>query len=240
MSSPTLALGRVLFRWRSFTPVPVIILIAFLLWRSRGIATPWDTALFAAGTLVALAGQVFRFYTLSWVSDGTSGQDDVLEAKQLNTRGPYAHVRNPLYVGNLLICVGLMIAARDPLAALVGLAFFFGEYFFIIRAEEDFLRQQFGERYEQFLKDVPRWVPRLTPAYGGKLREGTLDWKRGLKKEHNPFTAWSLGIVALIAWEQLARGATFQSLWPLAAIAAVIVAFFLAVKTWKRGWLSKR
>ncbi len=238
MSSATLRLGRALFRYRSVTPLPVIAAVAFLLWRSRGIADP--TPFLAAGFCVALLGQVLRFYTLSWVQDGTSGQDDVLEAKQLNTRGPYARVRNPLYVGNLLICAGLMIAAHDVWAALVGLAFFFGEYFFIIRAEEDFLRSQFGEKYEQYLRDVPRWVPRLTPAYGGKLRDGSLDWRRGLKKEHNPFTAWSLGLVALSAWDLLARGVPVQALWAHAVVAGAVLALFLAIKAWKRKWLAAR
>lgn len=239
-ASSTLKLGRALFRFRSFTPVPVIALIAFLLYRSRGHDTPYAIALTLAGALTSLAGQALRFYTLGMVTDGTSGQGDALEAKALNTQGPYAHVRNPLYVGNLLICLGLMLAAREPLAALVGLAFFFGEYFFIIRAEEDFLRAQFGERYAQYTRDVPRWVPRLSPAYGGKLRDGTFDWRRALKKEHNPFAAWTLGLLALLAWEQLARGAAFQSLWAHAALASGIVLFFLAVKTWKRRWLSGR
>ncbi len=235
--SATAKLGTTLFRWRSLTPIPVLLLIAWLLYRSRGHETP--LALVAAGVLVSLLGQALRFYTLGLVQDGTSGQDDVLEAKALNTRGPYARVRNPLYVGNLLICVGLMLTANDLLAAAVGLAFFFGEYFFIIRAEEDFLRAQHGERYEQYLREVPRWVPRLNPAYPGRLGD-RFDWRRALKKEHNPFTAWSLGILALLAWERLARGAAFQSLWPFAAIAAGILVFFAAVKTWKRGWLSGR
>jgi len=229
-------LGKTLFRWRSLTPIPVIAVIAFLLYRSRAQQTP--LALIAAGVLISLAGQVLRFYTLGQAQDGTSGQDDVLEARALNTRGPYARVRNPLYLGNLFICAGLMLAARDPLAAAVGLAFFFGEYFFIIRAEEDFLRRQHGERYEQYLRDVPRWVPRLTPAYPGRLND-RFDWRRALKKEHNPFTAWSLGFLALLAWERLALGAAFQSQWPFAAVAAGILVFFVAVKTWKRGWLSK-
>ncbi|MBK7862871.1 MAG: isoprenylcysteine carboxylmethyltransferase family protein [Archangiaceae bacterium] len=215
----------------------MLALIAFLLYRSRG--TGISPALLLAGALTALIGQALRFYTLSWVEDGTSGQDDVLEAKHLNTRGPYARVRNPLYVGNLFICAGLMIAAHDLWAALLGLAFFFGEYFFIIRAEEAFLTGQFGDRYRQYQRDVPRWVPRLTPAYPGRLRDGTLDWRRALKKEHNPFTAWALGLVALSAWEQLARGATFQSLWVHAAIAVALLLFFAAVKTWKRGWLLR-
>ncbi|MBL8951802.1 MAG: isoprenylcysteine carboxylmethyltransferase family protein [Myxococcaceae bacterium] len=235
-STSTSTIGRTLFRWRSLTPIPVIVLIAYLLYRSRGHDTP--LALLIAGALTSLAGQLLRFYTLAQARDGTSGQDDVLEARALNTRGPYAHVRNPLYVGNLLICAGLMLGANDVLAAAVGLTFFFGEYFFIIRAEEAFLRGQHGAQYEQYLRDVPRWVPRFTAAYPGRLND-RFDWRRALKKEHNPFTAWSLGFIALIAWERLARGAAFQSLWPLAALAAAVLVFFAAVKTWKRGWLSK-
>jgi protein-S-isoprenylcysteine O-methyltransferase Ste14 len=236
VSTATLKLGRALFRYRSVTPVPVLALIAFLLYRSRAFEASSLWLVF--GGAVALCGQALRFYTLSWVQDGTSGQDDELEAKALNTRGPYAYVRNPLYLGNLLICLGLMLAARDGMVALVGLGFFFGEYFFIIRAEEDFLAQRFGEQYLRYSSEVPRWVPRLEAAYGGRLREGVLDWRRGLKKEHNPFTAWALGLLALSAWERLARGATVQSLESHAVCAAVILVLFLGVKTWKRGWLS--
>ena len=212
----------------------MIALIAFLLYRHV------STALLIPGVLLALAGQALRFYTLGQVQDGTSGQDDVLEAKQLNTRGPYAHVRNPLYVGNLFICAGLMLVAGNAIAAAVGLAFFFGEYFFIIRAEEEFLTAQFSETYRAYQRDVPRWLPRLTPAQQGKLRAGRFDWRRALKKEHNPFTAWTLGILALLAWERIAAGSALQTLWPLGAAAFGVLVFFAAVKTWKRGWLARR
>jgi protein-S-isoprenylcysteine O-methyltransferase Ste14 len=227
----TLRLGQVLFRFRSFTPVPVLAVLAWLLWRARGAAAPlWLVAL---GLGVSVLGQVLRFYTVSWVPEGTSGQDDVLEARVLNTKGPYARVRNPLYVGNLLICVGLMLVANDVWVAAIGLAFFFGEYFFIIRAEEDFLRGQFGTAFDAYTAQVPRWVPRFTPASEGRLREGGFDWRRGLKKEHNPFAAWALGALALLAWQT-------QVLMPWAALAGVVLVFFLAVKTWKRGWLSSK
>jgi protein-S-isoprenylcysteine O-methyltransferase Ste14 len=218
--STTSLLGRALFRYRSFTPVPVLAVIAFLLWRSP------PTGYLLAGIAVALAGQALRFYTLGQVQDGTSGQDDFLNAKGLNTRGPYARVRNPLYVGNLFICAGLMLVAGDPLVAAIGLAFFFGEYFFIIRAEEDFLRQQFGATYEQYLAAVPRWLPRLSPAYPGQLGD-RFDWRRALKKESNPFAAWSLGVLALHAWAT-------RAVMPHAAIAGAIVVSLLAVKVWKR------
>src|SRR5262245_52801480 len=103
-------LGGALFRFRSFTPVPIIALTVALLWRSRGMDGPGgpavDVALNVVGVGVAVLGQAIRFYTLGLVREGTSGQGPVMQATHLNTRGPYAHVRNPLYVGNLGLCVG--------------------------------------------------------------------------------------------------------------------------------------
>lgn len=235
--------GRLLFRFRSFTPVPVIAALAILLWRSRGMPGPGglliDAALDALGLLVALTGQALRFYTLGLVPEGTSGQGSALEAATLNTRGPYAHVRNPLYLGNLGIVMGLLLIAHDPWAYAIGLAFFFGEYFFIIRAEEQFLRARFGERFDEFTRNVPRWIPRLTPAYGGALRV-RFDLARALKKEHNPFAAWASGAVVLLAWERWARGALSPAMVAALALAQLaILALFLAVKGWKHRWLDR-
>jgi protein-S-isoprenylcysteine O-methyltransferase Ste14 len=240
-STATTRLGTLLFKLRSFTPVPLIALLGWELWRTRAAPGPGgptvDAMLDVAGILVALAGQTLRFYTLAQARDGTSGQDDVLEAKALNTRGPYAHVRNPLYLGNLGICLGLMLVANDAWVYVLGLAFFFGQYFFIIRAEEAFLRTQHGAAYEEFLARVPRWIPRLTPAYEGKLN-ARFDWSRGLKKEHNPFAAWASGVILLLGWEWYARETlTPRALALLAAMLAAVLAAFGLIKAYKRRWL---
>jgi protein-S-isoprenylcysteine O-methyltransferase Ste14 len=242
-SRPTISLGNVLFRFRSFTPVPVLVLLTWRLWTSRGQPGPGgaevDGLLNALGLLVALVGQALRFYTLGQVPEGTSGQGSELEAVTLNTRGPYAFVRNPLYVGNLGICLGLLLIAHDSWVYLGGLLFFFGEYFFIIRAEEDFLRRTFGAPYEEFLAKVPRWVPRLTPAYSGQLRQG-FDVRRALKKEHNPFTAWASGALLLLGWEHHARGTLGQgTLMLLVALEAVVLVSFALIKAYKRGWVLR-
>lgn len=234
-------LGNVLFRLRSLTPVPAIFALGFLLWRSRGGFGPGgptlDRALDVVGLLLALLGQALRFYTLSQVRDGTSGQDNFLRAKTLNTQGPYAHVRNPLYVGNLGIVLGLLLVANDPWVILLGLGFFFGQYFFIIRAEEAFLEREHGEAFREFRRRVPRWVPRLTPAYPGTLREG-LDWRRALKKEINPFAAWSGGMIVLVYWEQSARGTlTAGARLALLSLLLAVGAALVLVKAWKRRWL---
>ncbi len=244
MTEPaSLRLGQTLFRFRSFTPVPVLALLGWLLFRSRDFYGPGgetlDGALDLAGVAVALLGQALRFYVLGWVPEGTSGQSDRLEASTLNTRGPYAYVRNPLYVGNLLICLGLMFIAHDGWVYAVGLGFFFGEYFFIIRAEENFLRGKFGVAFDDYCAQVRRWVPRLSPAFGGALREGGFDLKRALKKEHNPFTAWATGAIALLAWEGEARGWMSVPQAVAFGVAEIaVLAAFISIKAWKRGWLK--
>ena len=240
--SSSIGVGQVLFRFRSFTPVPILLGLAWFLWRSRGVPGPGgahvDMLFNVLGVLVAFLGQALRFYTLGQVPEGTSGQGSALEASTLNTRGPYAYVRNPLYVGNLGICLGLMLIAHDPWVYLGGLAFFFGEYFFIIRAEENFLRQQFGLRFDDFCQKVPRWVPRLTPAYPGALRTG-FDARRAMNKEHNPFAAWGSGALVLIVWELAARHALSPgALAALVALEAMLLVSYVTIKAYKRGWVG--
>ena len=177
--SPTLSLGRVLFKFRSVTPLPVVGVLLWVLWRSRGAAGPGgplvDEVLDLVGVGLGILGESLRLYVTGWVPDGTSGQNDRLEAAVLNTRGPYAWVRNPLYVGNFALVLGLLCIAHDPFVYAIGLGFFVGEYFFIIRAEEDFLRGRFVHAFDDYCAKVPRWVPRLSPAFEGSLRAGSFD-----------------------------------------------------------------
>lgn len=242
MTSSTLTVGRALFRLRSLTPVPVIALCAWALWSNHGEVglggATVDLALEVVGLTLAMAGQTLRFVVLGRVPEGTSGQNLSIQASTLNTTGPYAYVRNPLYVGNLGIVLGLCCIAHHPLVYVATLGFFFGEYFFIIRAEEDFLRSKFGAAFDDFVAKVPRWIPRLTPASAGALRAGGFDWKRALKKEVNPFTAWVLGVVALVGFERYARGQLTNELGLSLLISTVVVGLFAAaVKAWKKGWL---
>ena len=163
------ALGRVLFRWRSFTPVPLLLLAIPLLWIGRGPASP---AWLAAGLALCVAGQAVRAWVLGQVPDGTSGQNEKLIAISLNTSGPYAHTRNPLYLGNLLITLGLCAVAHSW-ALLAAVALLFGlQYRAIIAAEENFLRERFGAEFDAFCARVPRFWPRLR-AVSGARRNGS-------------------------------------------------------------------
>lgn len=242
--------GGVLFRWRSFTPVPLLAVALPLLWRSRGPASPlW----LVFGLLLCVLGQALRAWVLGQVPDGTSGQNERLIATALNTGGPYAHTRNPLYLGNLGITLGLCLVAHEPLLfALVALLFGL-QYRAIIAAEESFLRAQFGASYDAFCARVPRFWPQLRADGGasaaassaGSAAQGDpgpaggaarpWSWRRALKKEHNPLAAWLLLALLFVGLDRLRAHA------PIAEVSGAfgaVVLWWLGVKAWKHRWLS--
>ena len=219
------AFGRFLFRWRSFTPVLLLAIAVPLLWRSRGPASP---AWVVAGLLCCVLGQALRAWVLGQVPDGTSGQNEKLIATSLNTTGPYALTRNPLYLGNLYITAGLCLVAHDVLLLGVACALFWLQYQAIIAAEEDFLRSRFGAAYDAYCARVPRFWPRPAPAPAAR----PWDFRRALRKEHNPAASWMALAIVLVASDHL-----HESLRPYAIALAVVLVLWLCVKGWKHRWL---
>ena len=228
-----------LFRWRSFTPVPLLIVAALLVWRSRGPASPlW----LVAGLALCVLGQALRAWVLGQVPDGTSGQNEKLIAVSLNTHGPYAHTRNPLYLGNFGITAGLCLVAHDWVLLVVVTALFGLQYRAIIAAEEDFLRGQFGAAFDDWCSHVPRFWPQIrghhtqfavpTPPLAQSMRmvSPKFDWRRALRKEHNPAAAWVAIALVLVALDHAQKK-------PYAIALAAVLVLWLAVKGWKHRWL---
>lgn len=123
----------------------------------------------AAGLPVALAGELLRCWAVGY--SGVTTRADRVTAPELVTAGPYAHVRNPLYVGNFITAVGFAFAftgknSSGRRAALIAasLATMAAVYAAIVPHEEAYLREQFGEPYERYCERVPQVVPSLQPA----------------------------------------------------------------------------
>lgn len=105
------------------------------------------------GIVLAVAGSLLR----AWAS-GTIRKNNVL-----TTGGPYAHTRNPLYLGTFLVGVGVTIAGGSWVFLVLFVLFFVIVYGRTMRAEERRLEELFGDRYRVYATAVPLFVPRLRP-----------------------------------------------------------------------------
>ena len=75
--------------------------------------------------------------------------------------GPYVRMRNPLYAGVVLTAAGLAVAARSVVLGLLALALAGAAHLWVVRREEPELTARFGRAYGEYLRRVPRWMPRL-------------------------------------------------------------------------------
>lgn len=88
----------------------------------------------------------------------------LVKDESLTVGGPYAHVRNPLYLGSLLNTLGFLVILGDLLLAAIFLALAIAIYLPTVKQEEDYLCRMHGEAFEAYRRAVPGLVPRLTPA----------------------------------------------------------------------------
>jgi protein-S-isoprenylcysteine O-methyltransferase Ste14 len=123
-------------------------LYLFELWRRapRPAAVAWSLAL-------VLPGLWLRGYAAGYVKKN----------RELTTTGPYAHTRNPLYLGSMLMAAGFAVALLSWPVALVLAVGFAVIYVPVIASEERFLRATFPS-FDDYCRQVPRLIPRLTPA----------------------------------------------------------------------------
>jgi protein-S-isoprenylcysteine O-methyltransferase Ste14 len=134
------------------------------------------------GSSIAIAGLCIRA-----LASGHVEKNEVLA-----TSGPYAHTRNPLYLGSIVLAVGFLIAARSWWLPLIAAAMLFAIYVPVIRSEETFLRARFPE-FDDYASQVPRLFPRVR-AY--RSSPDSFSWH--LYRKHREYNA-ALGAGLMIA-----------------------------------------
>lgn len=180
------------FRNRSYTPVPFALAIIYY-------AEPGG-ALSAIGSALIVMGELIRLSGVRYAGGATRTRK--VGAPILCTDGPYSYVRNPLYVGNIIIYAGIILFAgggRVWLLLGLTLTFFFVQYGLIISLEEETLRGKFGKRYEAYVSLVPRLIPRLSP-WSGRSESEPIPWRKTLRTERRSFQTLSTSILLILAW----------------------------------------
>lgn len=196
--SSTTTLGAFFFKWRSYTPIP--LLIAMLVLARPTLPT------IVIGLLIAGAGELTRIWAVSYAGGATRTLTPGVG--RLITGGPFGHVRNPLYVGNFLLSLGLLVAAwpakwafaaggfEVPWLLPVFLAAFALQYGFIVALEESTLRASLGQVFADYCKAVPRWLPRLSP-YGDRFpSEG--DFRAAVRSDRRSIQSSCLVLLVLV------------------------------------------
>jgi protein-S-isoprenylcysteine O-methyltransferase Ste14 len=150
------------------------------------------------GLGLSLMGQVIRGITIGLEYIIRGGKDRKVYAAHLVTTGIFVHCRNPLYVANIAISIGMAVASNSVLFLSVIIPFILFVYSAIVFAEEDFLRSKFGEPYNEYTRKVNRWVPNLK-GITKTFSSHKFAWRRMLLKEYNAtFTGSLLGILLIM------------------------------------------
>jgi protein-S-isoprenylcysteine O-methyltransferase Ste14 len=152
------------------------------------------------GLLITIYGQLIRGVTIALAYIIRGGKDKKVHAESLVTEGIFRHCRNPLYVGNILMLVGVGILKNSLLFISVFIPLFLFIYQAIVLAEENFLRSKFGEQFNRYSQQVSRWWIKfkgLEATFSGMK----FNAKRWLTKEYNTQTVWLAGILVILLFE---------------------------------------
>lgn len=231
---PLEAAGHFLFRTRNAL-FPAAFLAVVLLFPPP--AAPKSPAWVAAGLGLLALGQAVRIVTIGLKYIKRGGKGGRIFAKGLVTDGVFAHCRNPMYLGNLLALLGLLMLDRNPWAVAVGGAFFLLAYLSITLAEETYLLGRFGDGYRDYCRSVPRFLPRLK-GIASTLRH-RFDWKKVVSKEHGTLYLNVMLATAVLAYAARRAGDLDRWFLPLAAVASAATAGYALARIAKKktAWL---
>ena len=188
--------GAWLFRYRSILPVPLALIL--ILVRKGQARSLWPVAL---GVVLVLLGQALRLWAVRHI--GTISRTRTTRYGPLMTAGPYAIVRNPLYVGNWLLWTGFACWSRLLWMVPIAWIIFFAQYRAIAGWEAEFIRGKHLEAYDDYARQVRPWLPRWPPRAALAPVTPLHPWREVLFSERGTLIAvvvMALLLSAKIVW----------------------------------------
>ena len=231
-----IAYGNLLFRYRNigFPIIAILLFAAFEPGRSRSVYHEILTDLI--GFALAALGQAIHIATLStaWIRRG--GRDSKIHADRLITSGWYAHCRNPIYIGNFLVVIGLLIMFNNFIVFVVALAAIMFSYHAIVITEENYLIRHFGIEYQSYCQRVPRWWP-IFKGLPRTARSISIHWRWAIAKAYTSAYSWVVMMILILTYKAwLFRGlGSMPEKIGLAGVFSGCSLLFLLTR-----WLKKR
>lgn len=232
--------GNFLFKYRNAV-FPLVLLA--LLFGFRPLQPPGNTdyglGMDLFGFFISVMGESVRVAVIGLAYIKRGGLNKRVHADSLVVEGIFAHCRNPLYLGNLLIFLGLFVMHNNPWVYFLGFGFFLLSYSAIVAAEEAYLKTKFGADYQDYCSRVNRWLPQL-----GGLRKtlGSMrfNWRRVVAKDYASAYSWMVLALLLMCYECLLLP-SIDWLKEVGIVFVLLTAVFAMVRYLKKnGRLSER
>jgi protein-S-isoprenylcysteine O-methyltransferase Ste14 len=152
-------------------PFTVLLVVpALLLWSSEGfrigwgLGLPYDAFIVCIGFIIIVAGLYLLTATIILFRNiGKGTLAPWAPPTKLVVIGPYRYVRNPMITGVLIVLVGEAVLFGSVALSVCFILFFIINHIYFMLSEEPGLVKRFGDEYIRYMKNVPRWIPRLSP-----------------------------------------------------------------------------
>lgn len=133
----------------------------------RGAGALDHPAARAAGVVLIIAGvAVIAACFTRFVRDGIGTPSPLAPPRELVARGPYRHVRNPMYVATAAVIAGEGLVIARPILLVAAAAYLLALTALVRRLEEPMLARRFGDAWDEYRRHVPGWLPRARPWPG--------------------------------------------------------------------------
>jgi protein-S-isoprenylcysteine O-methyltransferase Ste14 len=154
-----------------FFVIAPVVLAGFVPWWITGweVAPPFldlEATRIVGGVLIVACVPLLVDSFARFALQGRGTPAPIAPPDRLVVSGLYRHVRNPMYVAIVGVIFGQAVLLADRRLVAYGALFWLASHSFVVLYEEPALRRQFGESYEKFCANVPRWIPRLVPWPG--------------------------------------------------------------------------
>ena len=217
--------GAWLFRWRSYLPFLFLPLIFVAMMEYPAIRDHavlhviWQVMSLG----ISLLGLWIRCHTVGYAPAGTSGRNTKRQiAETLNTTGFYSVVRHPLYLGNFLIALGVVLQSLSALLVALFITSFALYYERIAFAEEGFLRRRFGNAFVDWANRTPAFFPRW---HGWRTAEHPMDWPKVVRDESAAVAVIALAFPGFDAFVHASQRemASYEAFWCAILVLGAVV-----------------
>lgn len=181
--------GNLLFKHRSYIPLFLYLIVIPVLWFETNEFFDFENWIWGLVCfIVSMLGQLIRALTIGYTPQNTSGRNTKVGqvAEVINTKGMYSIVRHPLYLGNFLMWLGLILYVGSLEFLIFSVFFFWIYYERIMFAEESFISKKFGDSFYEWSKNVPSFIPTSLKWEKTNLN---FSFKNILKREYHGFYA---------------------------------------------------